>query len=178
VVGADAASRVRAVASWKLDAATWQRVVVPAYRDAYAEYAAAFDGASAVLAAQLGTPGEVRARRHFADDPAATGAQVRLRWALPVLYPSAVATVNGAPIDTVFVPDPAGGDHWRALLGLPEVMIKRTAAADPVCAQHLAQAGPPGGCTEVGWMVADAAMRRDREALTRACALASARCHP
>ncbi len=173
VVGADLATRQREVASWKLGEAAWDRTVVPAYRDAYDAYAAAFDAAAPALIAQLAARGDVRARRHFADDPVATRAQVRLRWAVPVLYPSAVATIAGAPIDTAFVAD---GDHWRALLGLPEVVLARARAIDPACADHLAAAGPPGPCTDVGWLVADTAMRADREAFTRACALAAARC--
>jgi hypothetical protein len=168
VAGADLATRQAAVASWQLDLATWKRTVVPAYRGAYADYAAAFAAAAPAIVAQLAQPGEIRARRHFAD-ASATLVQARLRWALPVLYPSCVAT----PFDTAFIPD---GTHWRALLGVPEVQLSKTRALDPACAALLATSGAPGPCSEVAFLVADAAMRGDQDALSRACAIAAARC--
>ena len=173
VVGTDPATRLRAVASWKLDEDAWRRTVVAPYRDAYADYVAMFDVAAPAIVDQLATAGEVTARRHFADDPQATGTQVRLRWAVPVLYPSAVATLGGAPLDTAFV---QVGDHWGALLGAADIPLRRAVALDPDCAVRLAMAGAPGPCTDVGFLVADAAMRGDRAAFTRACGLAAAQC--
>ena len=117
--------------------------------------------------------GEVRARRHFADDPEATPGQVRARWMLPVLYPSVVATLDDRPLDAIFIPD---GDRWRALIRFDDIAIQRAVGLDPDCAVALAKAGKPGPCTDVGWLVADAAMRGDHAAFARACGLAEARC--
>lgn len=175
LAGADLATRQRAVASWKLDAATYARTLTPAYRAAYADYVAAFDAAAPALIDQLAAPAVVAARRHFADDPAATPGEVRARWMLPVLYPSVIATLGGAPVAAIFLPGVDGAD-WHALLRFDEVAVDHARALDPACADRLLRAGKPGPCTDLGYLVADAAMRADRPALTRACELAAARC--
>lgn len=175
LAGADLATRQRAVAGWKLDAATYARTLTPAYRAAYADYVAAFDAAAPGLVAQLAAPATVTARRHFADDPAATAGEVRARWMLPTLYPSVIARLAGAPVAAIFLPG-GDGEHWRALLRFDEVAVDRARALDSACADRLLLAGTPGPCTDIGYLVADSAMRADRPAFARACELAAARC--
>jgi hypothetical protein len=175
VVGADAATRQREAAGWLLDPARWDATLVPVYRPLYAEYRRAFAAELPALVDRLARPGPVTARRHFAGDPRLTPAEARNRWALPVLFPSLVAEAGGAPIDAVFVAD---GTAWRALVGLDQVVLGRVAALDPGCAAHLALAGPPGHCTDVGAEIAAAALRTapadDR--LAHVCRLAETLC--
>jgi hypothetical protein len=115
------------------------------------------------LVDRLARPGPVTARRHFAGDLRLTPAEARDRWALPTLFPSLVAEAGGAPIDAVFVAD---GPAWRALVGLDQVVLARVAALDPGCAAHLALAGRPGHCADVGAAIADAALRAGGRAET------------
>ena len=173
LAGADAATREREVAAWVLPEAAWTRTVVAPYRPLYAEYVRAFEAARPELVAQLAVAAPVTARRHFAGDRRLTLAEARLRWAVPVLYPSMVAEHAGTPIDAVFVHD---GSRWRALAGLDSVVLAHVRALDPACAELLAHAGPPGRCTEVGWVIADAALRSDHKAFTHACLLAAPHC--
>ena len=192
LAGADEATREHAVAGWILDEATWRRTVVDPYRDLWPDYVRAFDAAAPALVARLAEHGTVTARRHFAGDPQLTRSQGRLRWALPAEYPSCVADLAGTPIDTVFVfdgtaPSFAGaagraqvptdeGARWRVLVGLDEVVLARVRALDPACEKLLERAGPTGRCTEVGWMIADAALRTDQQRFVHACRLAAALC--
>jgi hypothetical protein len=155
VVGADAATRQREAAGWLLGPALWNATLLPAYRPLYAEYRRAFAAELPALVDRLARPGPVTARRHFAGDPRLTLAEARDRWALPVLFPSLVAEAGGAPIDAVFVSE---GPAWRALVGLDQVVLARVAALDPGCAAHLALAGPPGHCTDVGAAIVGAAL--------------------
>jgi hypothetical protein len=165
--------RSREIASWALDEASWNHTIVEPWRAMLPEYAGGFDAASAPLITQLVTAGEVTARRHWAGDPRLTPAQVRLRWVVPVQYPSAVAELAGRAIDTVFVYDGAG---WRALVGVDELLMEKIRARDPECAALLARAGPTGRCTEVGWLVADSAWRADASRFAHACRLARVLC--
>jgi len=173
VAGADEATRRDAVAGWVLDEAAWRRIVVDPYRDVWRDYVAAFDRARPALVARLAAHGAITTRRHYAGDPRLTRAQGRLRWAVPVQYPSMVAELGGAPIDTVFVYD---GARWRALAGLDDVVLARARALDPACAALLARAGRIGHCGEVGWMIADAALRTQRARFAHACKLAASLC--
>lgn len=173
IAGADEATRTREVSSWIVDDATWSRDLVEPYRALHADYVKQFDAQIPAMVARLAAPGRVTARRHFAGDKRLTPAQVRLRWTVPVQFPSAVAELDGKPIETVFLFD---GGHWRALLGLDELVMKRVRALDPACADKLAFAGPPGRCTEVGWLVADAALRAQPERFAHACRLATTLC--
>jgi hypothetical protein len=173
VAGADPVARAHEVASWVLDEAAWNHTVVEPWRAMWPDYARGFDAAIAPLAVQLVTPGEVTARRHWAGDPRLTAAQARLRWVLPVQYPSAVAEIAGRAIDTVFVYD---GARWRALAGVDELLVTRIRARDPECAALLARVGPPGRCTEVGWLVADSGWRADASRFAHACRLARVLC--
>ena len=182
VVGADAATRQREAASWRLDAALWDRTVVAVYRPLHAEYEQAFAAALPALIARLEQPGPVTARRHYAGDPRLTPAEARDRWALPTLFPSLVADAGGEPIDAVFVVDGAGGAgradgrSWRALVGLDAVVLARVAALDPACAADLALAGPAGHCTDVGAAIAENALRKDGAGLAHVCRLAETVC--
>lgn len=173
IAGADEAARQDAVAGWVMSEAAWDATVVPPYRPLYAAYVAAFDRARPALVARLAARGPITTRRHFAGDPRLTRAQGRLRWALPVEYPSLVAELGGSPIDTVFVFDRG---RWRALAGLDDVLLARVRARDAACGAALAKAGPTGHCTEAAWEVADAALRNDVTRFAHACSLAAALC--
>jgi hypothetical protein len=173
VVGADQATRQREAAGWPLDAALWDRTVIPLYRPLHADYARAFAAELPALVARLAGGGTVTARRHYAGDPRLTPSQGRDRWAVPPLFPSLVAEAGGVPIEAVFVPD---GERWRALVGLDAVVRARVAAIDPGCAARLALAGPTGRCTEVGAAIATAALRTDRDQLAHVCRLAETLC--
>ena len=173
IAGADATTRRRAVAGWELDRFAWNATIVDPFRGLWDDYHARFAQAAPALVAQLAQAGAITARRHFAGDPRLTRSQARLRWALPTLYPSAVAELAGAPIDTVFVYD---GSAWRALAGLDESVRALVSHVDHECGDMLANAGPAGRCTELGWAIADAALRGDRAQLDHMCRLATPVC--
>jgi hypothetical protein len=173
VVGADEQTRKREVSTWIVDETTWSRDVVEPYRALYSEYVAGFDALVPAFVTQLAPAGVVTARRHYAGDKRLTLAEARLRWAVPVQFPSVVAEVDGVPIDAVFVHD---GGRWRALVGLDHLMLVHVAALDPACEKLIEHAGPSGRCTEVGWLVADSALRNDRQRFAHACQLASTLC--
>jgi hypothetical protein len=159
VAALDGTSRRAEIATWHLDRATFDRIVVVPFRDAYDGYSAQFAEHVAELAASV--PASPSVRRHFAGDKALSTSQGRLRWVLPVMYPSYV--VDG--IDTVFL---RVEDHWYVLAGLDDAVLARARALDPSCATRLA-----GPVTDLTWMIADAALRGDRERLARACKLAA-----
>ena len=173
VAGTDTATRTREVTGWIVDETTWSRDIVEPFRSLYAEYVKAFDAQVPGLVARLASLGPVTARRHFAGDPRALPSQIRTRWAVPVQFPSAVAELGDQPIEAVFIHD---GEHWRALLGLDQIVVAHVAALDPACAKKLQLAGPPGRCTEVAWLVADSALRAQLERFAHACQLASTHC--
>jgi hypothetical protein len=173
VVGHDPATLQREIASWVLDDAAWNATVTATYRPLHTEYQQAFVAALPALIAQLGHPGVVTARRHYAGDPRLTLAESRDRWALPPVFPSVVAELDGAPLEAVFVRD---GDRWRALVGLDAVVRARVAALDAGCAAELARAGRTGRCTDVGAAIAEAALRTDRDRLAHVCRLAETLC--
>jgi hypothetical protein len=173
LAGADDATRAHELAGWILDDATWRATVVPTYAPLWTDYAQGFDTALAPLAAQLAKAGKVSARRHYAGDPRLTLSQARLRWAVPVQYPSAVAELSGAPIDTVFVYD---GARWRVLAGTDELVLARVRALDAGCASLVARAGAANNCTAVAWQVVDSALRADHAGFAHACGLAANLC--
>lgn len=142
----------------KLDRNTFHQIVVEPFRSLY-------DGYAREMYMPPRTPYDIR--RHFANDTTLSPAQVRLRWTLPVLYPSYVAG------DSVFV---EVNGAWRTLSGLDEALLARVRTLDAACADRLALAGPPGGCTDAGWVIADAALRADTSRFARACQLATAAC--
>jgi hypothetical protein len=173
VAGADEATRRREVASWIVDETTWSRDILEPYSALHGEYVTGFDAQVPALVARLAPLGPITARRHFAGDQRLTRAQARTRWPLPVQFPSAVAELDGTPIDAVFLFD---GARWRALLGLDQIMLAHVAALDPACARRVALAGPTGRCTEVAWLVADAALRAQPARFAHACQLATTLC--
>jgi len=172
LAGTDQATRTREVASWELDLATWDRTVVATYRAVHADYARAFQAATPALVARVASRAAITTRPHHAGDPRLTLGQARARWALPVLYPSEVAELDGVALDVVFVRD---GERWRALAGLDAVIHDRTSAIDPACAAHLENARS-GECNDVGWVIAEAAILGDARRFAHACALASNLC--
>ena len=172
LAGTDDATREREVASWLVGDATWGRSIVAPYRALFADYVRAFEQTRPALVAQLARRGAITARRHYAGDPRLTPAEARVRWALPVQFPSAVAELDGAPIDAVFVFD----GRWRALAGLDDVVLTHIRALDAACAELVGHAGRAGHCTELAWAVADAALRGDNAAFTHACLLAAPHC--
>jgi hypothetical protein len=172
VAGADEATRQREVATWVVPEATWNRTIVPPWRSLYAEYVAGFATASPATIASLASLDPVTTRRHYAGDPRLTLGEARLRWALPVQYPSMVAEIGGRPLDAVFIYD----GRWRALLGVDELVLARVRALDADCAAKVAIAGPLGHCSEIGFVVAAAALRGGGEELAHACRMAAMMC--
>ncbi len=166
----DPADAARELARWPLDRALWRRTLVEPYRDLWDELSPG--GRLRALGGEL-RPGAVTARRHYAGDPRLTPGQLWQRWALPPLYPSFVVEIDGRPLDTVFLHD---GVRWRALAGLDERIRARVDALEPGCAAHLAGVVRSAGCASTGWAVADAALRKDRDQLVRACRLAANHC--
>jgi hypothetical protein len=175
VAGADQATREREVATWLMPEATWNKTIILPWRSLYAEYAAHFAARAEATIAPLGSLDPVTTRRHWAGDRRLTLGEARLRWALPVQYPSMVAELGGRTLDAVFIYDYDNG-HWRALLGLDELVLDRVRALDPDCAAKLVLAGPLGHCTEIGYVVAAAALRGDGPDLARACRMAATMC--
>ena len=175
VAGTDETTREREVATWILPEATWNKTIVIPWRVLYAEYAAQFTANAKVTITQLASLDPVTTRRHYAGDRRLTLGEARLRWALPVQYPSMVAELGGHPLDAVFVYD-VGNDHWRALLGLDGLALAHVRALDADCAAKLELAGPLGHCTEIGYVVAAAALRGGGPDLARACRMAATMC--
>lgn len=173
IAGTDAATREREVRSWLVPEGTWNRTLVIPWRSLYADYTAQFAARVPAAVAQLASLDPITARRHYAGDRRLTLGEARLRWALPVQYPSSIAELGGKPLDAVFLFD---GEHWRALLGLDELVLARVHALDPACADKLAVAGPLGRCSEVGYLVAAAALRGGGPDLDRACRMAATLC--
>jgi hypothetical protein len=172
LAGTDAATRRAAVADWELDRAAFDRVVVPTWRKLWDDYHARFAAESPGLVGRLSRAGAITARKHFAGDPKLSPAQARVRLALPVLYPSVVAEIDGAPIDTVFVYD----HGWHALAGLDTSVRSYVSHLDHHCGALLDAAGPVNRCTELAAAIIDAALRTDREELGHMCALAASVC--
>jgi hypothetical protein len=169
----DPAAAAREVAGWPLDRALWERTLVEPYRGLWAEIAP--QARLRALAAQLRQlrPGAVTARRHYAGDPRLTPGQLWQRWALPPLYPSFVAELDGRPLDAVFLHD---GARWRALAGLDEQILARVRALDPACAAHLAAVAQSTDCASACWEAAEAALRSQRDRFARGCHLAATLC--
>jgi len=173
LAGTDAATRREAVAGWELDRAAWDRIITPPFRALWDDYHARFAAEAPGLVGKLSRTGVITARKHYAGDPKLSPSQARLRWALPVLYPSLVAEIDGAPIDTVFVHDGAG---WRALAGLDSSVRALVSHLDHHCGALLDAAGPAGRCTEVAAGMTDAALRTDHVQFGHMCQLATSLC--
>jgi hypothetical protein len=181
VAALDDTARRREIARWQLDEATFRTTLQPVYAPLYADYAARFADAVAPLAAALGSGGVIVAKRHYADDAALTPSQFRIRWMLPVEYPTAIATRDGAPIDAVFAPTPGG---WGVLANVDAIARDRVRAlapapaTGPACDRYLDRAVRLGRCGDVGWAIVDAAARGDAGRLAHACELAATACAP
>jgi hypothetical protein len=91
----------------------------------------------------------------------------RLRWTLPVMFPSYVDDKN------VFVKTATG---WHSLAGLDEALLDRLRALDPACEQHVEAISPTGLCIQVAWQVADAGLRGQTDRFKHACQLAATSC--
>jgi hypothetical protein len=169
------------LAALVLDPTSFDQVITTPYDRLYAAYAAHFPAASADFAAELrrlstfstgsddgagGARPPLTARRHYADDPALSLEQARLRWALPVQAESWVLSFGAHTLDAVWV---TRGGRWFLLLGLDEAARAALAAAAPSCADHAPKAGRAGGCSDAVWMAQDAALRAEPERLARAC---------
>jgi hypothetical protein len=161
----------REVGSWRLDEATWRRIVVEPYRDAFADYDRQLATELPRIAQQLERGTRIETRKHFAGDDKLTTGEAWTRWALPVLADSSVATVDGAPLDAVFVHD---GERWRVIAGLDRVIRARVTALDASCAPLMET--PTKQCRELAWQIADAALRTQRSRFARSCALAASHC--
>jgi hypothetical protein len=172
IAGADRPARERAVASWVVPEATWNRTIVAPWRSLYGEYIAGYAAAEQPMLDALASLDPVAARRHYAGDRALTIGEARLRWALPVQYPSMVATIGGRELDAVFIYDGA----WRALIGVDALVMAHVRARDASCAADLDRIGPLGHCNEIGFVVAAAALRGGGPELTRACHMAASMC--
>ena len=69
------------------------------------------------------------------------------------------------------------GTGWRVLAGLDDVLYDHVMALDPHCAELLLRAGGANQrCNEVGWYVADTALRNDAKGFLHACEMAEAAC--
>lgn len=164
-----------AVAALQLPLAAFVDVLTTPYDRFHPAYAARFTAAASAFAASLralvergasGAPPVITVRRHYAGDAALSLSQARLRWALPVQAPSWLVTVDGAPLDTVWV---SHAGRWYVLLGLDDAARAPLAAQAPTCAAATAFAGRAGPCSDAAWMALDAAMRGDAERVARAC---------
>ena len=162
----------RPIAEMKLTEHQWGKLVVEPYREAYDDYARAFDAAAPAIAAQIQNAKTIVGRSHYAGDPKLTRGQARARWALPVQFPAQVATLDGAELDAVFV---SVGDSYKAIVGVDHIVVDRTRALDATCAPLLEELGAKA-CQEVGWEIADAALRGDKARLAHACSLARTQC--
>jgi len=159
------AVRTETIAGWKLDRATWDRIVVPPFTALYDEYARGF--------AIEPFSGPIATSRHFAGDPDLSLGQARTRWLLPVLFPSEVATAGGAPIDAVFLRQ---GDRWYAVTGIERVIRARIDRRDPACSVTIDARTASKACRDVAWAVAEATLRNDDTRFHRACAIATTAC--
>lgn len=166
-------------AAWKLAREEWIQVVTDPFRGAYDDYVRAFDATLPALDAQIRAAradggSRLASRPHYAGDPELTRGQARARWALPVQAPARVATLDGAPLDAVFV---RIGDDYKALVGIDAIVIDKTRALDASCARYLEALGSKL-CQTMGWEIADAALRADKPRLAHACSLAKGQCAP
>jgi hypothetical protein len=172
IAGEDQPTREHALQSWIVPEATWERTIVAPWKSLYGEYIAGYATAERPIRDALASLDPVAVRRHYAGDRGLTIAEARLRWALPVQYPSMVATIGGRELDAVFVYD----GQWRALLGLDAIVMAHVRALDPSCAANLDRIGPLGHCNEIGFVVAAAALRGGGPELSRACHMAASMC--
>lgn len=160
-----------ALAAWQVPAARWPALVTAPFRGHHPAAAAAFDQGAPALLAALRARGprpaaDIAVRWQYADDPELAPDQARLRVALPVGRPGAIAFVDGQRLAPIFVHD---GQRWRALIELDRVVVDAIAAAAPTCvAPYRAAVREP--CLAMSAPVISAALAGDRAGLDRACA--------
>lgn len=140
-----------------LDQSEFEQIIVEPFRSLYPEYVARYQPTDVPHAP----------RQHFAGDARLTPSQARLRWMLPIMYPSYVDERD------VFVKTALG---WHSLAGLDEAMLDRLRALDPACEQHVEAITPAGSCIQIAWQVADAGLRGDTQRFEHACQLAATQC--
>ncbi len=164
VAALDPDARAIETAGWRLDRATWNRIVVPPFDALYDDYAQSFQ--------PPGWVGSISTRPHYAGDPELTDNQARARWLLPTLFPAQVATADRRPIDAVFVRD---REHWYALVGIDRAIRKRIDRRDPSCGAAI-DTGTSKTCRDAAWAVAEATLRTDDLRFVHACAIATTAC--
>lgn len=140
-----------------LDQSEFEQIIVEPFRSLYPEYVARYQPTDVPHAP----------RQHFAGDARLTPSQARLRWMLPIMYPSYIDERD------VFVKTASG---WHSLAGLDEAMLDRLRALDPACEQHVEAITPAGSCIQIAWQVADAGLRGDTQRFEHACQLAATQC--
>lgn len=165
-------ARVRTIERWVIDPLRWHRIVVDPFKDLYAEYHRELVPMLPVLE-RLRATQRFASRPHFAGDPELTPGQARARWLLPTLFPSEVATVDGAPLDVVFVRD---GDEWFVLTGIDRILRARIDRHDRACGVTFDAPRPSKTCRDTAWAVADATLRNDVARISRACTLLATAC--
>jgi hypothetical protein len=170
------ATRHAEIAGWKLDPELWDRTIVEPFRSGLrAGYSNAFDERARSIELELANGRSFAVRPHYAGDPRLTWGQGVLRWVVPTLYPSVVVERDASPIDTVFLYD---GARWRALVGIDWELYATVArfAGSGDCVGVLAEVSRSKPCGEIGWAIADAALRTDRDGFRRTCKLAETLC--
>jgi hypothetical protein len=140
-----------------LERSEFDQIIVEPFRSLWPEYVARYRPTNVPKSP----------RQHFAGDARLTPSQARLRWMLPVMFPSYVDDRD------VFVKTASG---WHSLAGLDEAMLDRLRAVDPECEKRVEAVTPTGACIEVAWQVADAGLRGDTERFKHACQLAATQC--
>jgi hypothetical protein len=173
----DAAAYLAGVAGernieWALDLASWKRIVVEPFQGLYPDYRRELARVLPELE-RLRPTQTFASRAHFAGDPALTPGQARARWLLPTLFPSEVVTVDGKPLDLVFLRD---GERWHAITGIDRILRARIDQRDPACGVTFDTPHPSKPCRDTAWMVADATLRNEPARIVRACAILQAAC--
>jgi hypothetical protein len=140
-----------------LERSEFEQIIVEPFRSLWSDYVARYRPTDVPQAP----------RQHFAGDSRLTPSQARLRWMLPVMYPSYVDDRD------VFVKTASG---WHSLAGLDEAMLDHLRALDPACEKHVEAVTPTGPCIEIAWQVADACLRGNAERFKHACQLAATQC--
>jgi hypothetical protein len=166
---------------WRVPAGAWPALVTEHLRPHHRAYVQELDRATPRLVDELVTLGApaggasaapIEVRWQYADDPALLPAQVRLRVALPVGRPGAIAFVAGRPLSPIFAHD---GRRWRVLAGLELFIVRHVALAHPACSRaYLAAAREP--CLAMTAPIIGAALDDDEDGLERACTRLTSQC--
>ena len=167
---ADALQEVR---RWRVPTPqAWLRVTTAPFQHLHAAYADEFERAAPILADELQTfcGAPLRSsRQHYADDAQASLVQNRLRWIVPVGFPSRV--VPG--LSHVFVWDQ---DRWYSLAGADAAMREPLRALDQACWRRSTSAGLASTCSDASWAAVAHAIQGETEAALRGCRMMQAHC--